>query len=118
MNIFQATLLAMKRAVDALVITPAKILVDGTHCPSVDCMAEAIVRGDQTVPAISAASILAKVVRDSEMIELDRYYPGYGFAIHKGYPTTHHIEMLQSLGVSPVHRRSFSPVRQLLVNPH
>lgn len=117
LNIFQATLLAMKRAVDGLAVTPAKILVDGTHCPSVSCVAEAVVRGDQTVPAISAASILAKVVRDREMIELDRHYPGYGFAIHKGYPTPHHVEMLQSLGVSPIHRRSFSPVRQLLVSP-
>ncbi len=114
MNILQATLLAMARAVNGLAIAPYKILVDGTHCPRVACVAEAIIRGDALVPAISAASILAKVERDREMVELDRQYPGYGFAAHKGYPTRDHVERLHALGVSPIHRRSFSPVSHMI----
>ncbi|KAF0192600.1 MAG: rnhB [Gammaproteobacteria bacterium] len=114
MNILQATLLAMARAVNGLAIAPCKILVDGTHCPRVACAAEAIIRGDALVPAISAASILAKVERDREMVELDRQYPGYGFAAHKGYPTRDHVERLHALGVSPIHRRSFFPVSHMV----
>jgi ribonuclease HII len=113
-NILQASLLAMQRAVEALAITPHEALVDGNRLPRLHCEAQAIVGGDASVAEISAASIIAKVVRDREMVELDRLYPGYGLAKHKGYPTKAHIEALGSLGVSPVHRRSFGPVRRLL----
>jgi ribonuclease HII len=112
-NILQASLLAMRRAVECLAVRPALALVDGNRCPALGCDARAVVGGDRCVAAISAASILAKVVRDREMIELDRRFPGYGFARHKGYPTKAHIALLQTLGASPVHRRSFAPVRQL-----
>lgn len=114
-NILQASLLAMQRAVAALPIAPRHALVDGNRCPALPCTAEAIVKGDLTVPAISAASILAKVARDREMAELDRIYPGYGLARHAGYPTASHLEALQRLGVSPIHRRSFGPVKRLLM---
>jgi len=113
-NILQASLLAMQRAVEALVIPPEHALIDGNRCPQLPCTAEAIVGGDGSEPAISAASILAKVARDREMGELDKQYPGYGLARHKGYPTRVHLEALQTLGVSPIHRRSFGPVRKLL----
>lgn len=114
LNILQASLLAMRRAVLVLVPAPRRVLVDGNHCPPLDCPVEAIVRGDATVAAISAASIIAKVTRDREMVELDRSYPGYGLAKHKGYPSREHLEALQRLGVTPLHRRSYAPVRKLL----
>ena len=113
-NILQASLLAMQRAVEALQIQPEHALIDGNRCPQLPCTAEAIVGGDGSEPAISAASILTKVARDREMGELDKQYPGYGLAKHKGYPTRVHLEALEQLGVSPIHRRSFGPVRKLL----
>ncbi len=113
-NILQASLLAMRRAVEALDIAPCKVLVDGNRCPRVACEAEAIVGGDATVPAISAASIIAKVARDREMCALDAVYPGYGFARHKGYPSRQHVEALHRLGVTPIHRRSYAPIRRVL----
>ena len=115
-NILQASLLAMQRAVAQLPILPHQVLVDGKHCPQLPYHVEAIVQGDKKVPAISAASILAKVARDQEMCELDQLYPGYGFAIHKGYPTRAHREALQRLGVTAIHRRSYAPVQQCLVH--
>lgn len=112
-NILQASLLAMQRAVEQLSITPHHVLVDGQHCPQLACHVEAIVKGDSKVSAISAASILAKVARDQEMCAMDKQYPGYGFATHKGYPTQIHRQALQRLGITPIHRHSFAPVRQL-----
>lgn len=114
LNILQATLLAMQRAVLALPVTPDLALIDGNRCPQLPCRAEAIVQGDGRVAEISAASILAKVSRDREMQALDRLYPGYGLAGHKGYPSKAHIEALYRLGPSPIHRRSFAPVREAL----
>lgn len=114
LNIFHASLLAMKRAVEQLSVKPDKVLVDGTHCPQIDYPVEAIVKGDQKIAAISAASIIAKVVRDRELCELDRQFPGYGFAQHKGYPTKAHIAALHELGPIPQHRRSFAPVKKVL----
>jgi ribonuclease HII len=114
LNILRATLLAMRRAVESLPVRPIRALVDGNRCPELPCACEAIVRGDASVPAISAASILAKVARDAEMAALDAAWPGYGFALHKGYPTRLHLEALARLGPSPVHRHSFGPVRRLL----
>lgn len=114
LNILQASLLAMQRAVAALSVVPQRALVDGNRCPLLACPAEAVTKGDQTVPAISAASIIAKVARDAEMVALDAIYPGYGFAVHKGYPTKAHLEALARLGVLHIHRRSFAPVRKLL----
>lgn len=114
LNILQASLLAMARAVAALPITAQHVLVDGNFCPEVQCTVEAVVDGDASVAAIGAASILAKVARDQEMVLLDSRYPGYGFAQHKGYPTKVHIEALSRLGVSKIHRCSFLPVRRLL----
>lgn len=113
-NILQASLLAMQRAVEALQVTPSHALVDGNKCPNLDCSVEAIVGGDAIVPEISAASILAKVARDREMVEMDGRYPGYGLAKHKGYPTKAHMEALTTLGVTEIHRRSFGPVKRLL----
>jgi ribonuclease HII len=113
-NILQASLLAMHRAVAALSIQPGFVLVDGNRVPRWDYAAEAVVKGDDRVPAIAAASILAKVQRDSELIALDAIYPGYGFAAHKGYPTVAHLQALNELGVTPVHRKSFAPVKNLL----
>ena len=114
LNILQASLLAMQRAVAALAIAPEYAVVDGNRLPKLLCPALAIIKGDQTVAAISAASIIAKVARDSEMITLDTHYPGYGLAQHKGYPTKAHVLALDVLGVSAIHRRSFGPVRKLL----
>jgi ribonuclease HII len=114
LNILQASLLAMKRAVESLNISPNHALVDGNRCPDLACSVEAIVGGDSSEPVISAASIIAKVARDREMVELDLKYPGYGLAKHKGYPTKVHIEALQQLGVTDIHRRSFGPVKRLL----
>jgi ribonuclease HII len=113
-NILQASLLAMQRAVAALSLAPQLVLVDGNQCPRFACAAQAVVKGDALVPAISAASILAKVSRDREMRELDARYPGYGLAQHKGYPSKAHLAALQTLGASPVHRRSYEPVRRVL----
>ena len=113
-NILQASLLAMRRAVLQLSITPQHVLVDGNRCPRLPYPAEAIVRGDDSVPAISAASIIAKVARDTEMVEMEQRYPGYGFEGHKGYPTKLHMQALESLGVCPIHRRSFGPVKKCL----
>lgn len=113
-NILQASLLAMQRAVLALNPMAELALIDGNRCPELPCPAQAIVKGDSLVAAISAASIIAKVARDREMVELDREYPGYGLARHKGYPSRQHLEALQSLGVTPIHRRSYAPVRRLL----
>lgn len=113
-NILQASLLAMQIAVEGLAIAPEQVLVDGNHCPQVRCDALAIIGGDATVPAISAASILAKVVRDEEMVTMDRLYPGYGFARHKGYATEEHFLALDRLGVCEIHRRSYAPVSRLL----
>jgi ribonuclease HII len=114
LNILQASLLAMTRAVAALERRPQHVLVDGNRCPSVNCRVTAIVKGDSFVPAISAASILAKVERDSAMRRLDGLFPGYGFAVHKGYPTAAHLAALDELGACAVHRRSFAPVRRCL----
>jgi ribonuclease HII len=114
LNILNASLLAMRRAVAALGVAPRCVLVDGNRCPDLDCEAVAMVRGDASVAAISAASILAKVHRDEEMTVLDRQYPGYGFAQHKGYPTRMHLEALDRLGICAIHRRSFAPVRRVL----
>jgi ribonuclease HII len=114
LNILHASLLAMRRAVEGLSISPDHALVDGNRCPDLSCSAEAVVGGDSTVPVISAASIIAKVARDREMVELDRCYPGYGLARHKGYPTKAHLEALQRLGVTEIHRRSFAPVKKVL----
>jgi ribonuclease HII len=107
----------MRRAVEALAIQPTLVLVDGNRLPQWPYEARAIVKGDLKEPAISAASILAKVVRDQEMVELDRRFPGYGLAAHKGYPTKAHLAALSKLGVSPIHRRSFAPVKRLLADP-
>ncbi|MDC7692456.1 ribonuclease HII [Vogesella indigofera] len=115
LNIFQATMLAMVRAVDGLAITPGKVLIDGNKIPkTLTLPAEAIVKGDAKVQEISAASILAKTARDAEMIALDRLHPQYGFARHKGYPTAEHLAALQQAGVLAEHRRSFAPVREAL----
>lgn len=113
-NILQASLLAMCRAFTALPTKPDRVLVDGNRYPELPCPGEAIVGGDATVPAISAASILAKVFRDWEMNILDNLYPGYDFALHKGYPTSIHTSRLRQLGPSPGHRRSFGPVRRAI----
>lgn len=112
LNILQATLEGMRRAIATLSITPTRVLIDGNRVPSglrVD--AEAVVKGDANIAAISAASILAKVTRDRWMLELDAAHPGYGFAAHKGYPTPAHLDALKRLGPCPAHRRSFAPVR-------
>ncbi len=116
-NILQASLLAMARAVAALAQRPGLVLVDGNRLPVLDCPARAIVGGDASVAAISAASILAKVARDAAMRALDTRFPVYGFSRHKGYPTPEHLAALAAHGVSPVHRRSFAPVRRLLPGP-
>lgn len=113
-NILHASMLAMQRAYEALNFCADFALVDGNRCPTLACPVEAIVKGDLTEPCISAASIIAKVTRDQEMIVLDAQYPGYGIADHKGYPTKQHLDALLTLGVTPLHRRSFGPVKALL----
>jgi ribonuclease HII len=114
LNIFRATLLAMERAVANLRLQPTRIVVDGTHTPRSACPASAIVKGDSTVPAIMAASIIAKVTRDRLMDALAAEFPAYGFAQHRGYPTRDHLAALALHGPSSVHRRSFRPVKMLL----
>ena len=114
LNILQATLLAMRRAVEGLRLKPKKVLVDGNRLPLLEMLAEAIVRGDALVPAISAASILAKVHRDRCCVELDRQYPQYGFAKHKGYGTAEHLMALKAHGACPQHRKTFRPVAEVL----
>ena len=114
MNILQASLLAMQRAVAALAVRPELVLVDGNRAPSLPYQCQAIVKGDTKVNEIMAASILAKTARDALMGKLDRRYPGYGLARHKGYPTRAHLAALRSLGVLPIHRRNYAPVRALL----
>jgi len=117
-NILQATLLAMQRAV--LLLHPGAdfALIDGNRCPALPCPAEYVIKGDSRVAAISAASIMAKVTRDREMVALDALYPGYGLARHKGYPSKVHIEAIRDRGVLPIHRRSFAPVRDVLEQQH
>lgn len=115
LNILHATMLAMRRAVEGLTMLPAKVLIDGNRIPTgLKIAAEAIIKGDDKEPAISAASILAKTARDKEMYALDKRYPQYGFAQHKGYGTTQHLTALQEYGVLSEHRVSFAPVRNLL----
>jgi len=125
-NILQASLLAMQRAIESIQnsqavqasLTNMQLLVqvDGNKCPKISLPCEAIVKGDSKVQAISAASILAKTARDAALYELDQQYPMYGFAQHKGYPTAAHMALLRQHGVSPVHRRSYAPVRALIPN--
>lgn len=110
LNILQASLLAMKRAVDKLSLKPEYVLVDGNKLPKWDYPSEPVVKGDSRVEAIAAASILAKVTRDREMLQAEQKYPGYGFAKHKGYPTKLHMAAIKELGVTPIHRRSYGPV--------
>ncbi|MDF2179611.1 ribonuclease HII [Aliiglaciecola sp. CAU 1673] len=115
LNILHATMLAMTRAVEGLSITPQHVLVDGNRCPKWSFSSEAVVKGDSKVAEISAASILAKVTRDTEMAELDAQFPDYGIAKHKGYPTAFHLQRLAELGPTPFHRLSFKPVQLALL---
>lgn len=112
LNILQATLVAMRRAYDALAVAPAEAWIDGNRCPDLPCVARAVIGGDRDVPAISAASILAKTVRDGMLVELDSRYPAYGFARNKGYGTPEHLAALARHGPCPAHRRTFAPVAQ------
>lgn len=114
LNILWATMKAMERAVAGLSLTPDMVLVDGNRCPNLPMASQAVIKGDSLVQEISAASILAKVTRDREMEQLDKLYPDYGFAKHKGYPTAFHMEKLASLGATPYHRKSFAPVKRAL----
>ena len=113
-NILQATMQAMQRAVERLTIQADFVLVDGNRSPLFHCPSEAVIKGDSRVAEISAASILAKTTRDKEMVAMDAEFPGYGLAKHKGYPTKLHIAALEELGITEIHRRSFAPVRRLL----
>ncbi len=113
-NVLQASLVAMSRAVAALSVEPSEVWVDGSQVPDMPYSVKAVVGGDDLVPAISAASILAKVERDNEMILLDESYPGYGFAKHKGYPTQQHMQALRTLGPCPIHRMSFAPCQRAI----
>jgi ribonuclease HII len=112
LNILWATMLAMRRAIEALPVVPHEALIDGDRCPELGCPTFAIVKGDRDIAVISAASIIAKVTRDAMLIELDRAYPQYGFAQHKGYGTPEHLYALDRHGPCPIHRRSFAPVAQ------
>jgi ribonuclease HII len=119
LNVLQATMLAMRRALLALQVPPSHVIVDGNRCPELgglgfECTGEAVVQGDAKIASVSAASIIAKVARDAHMRELDVRYPGYGFSVHKGYPTAAHLAALRRLGPSAVHRRSFAPVQSCL----
>jgi ribonuclease HII len=117
-NILQASLLAMRRAIEGLHITPTEVLVDGLHCPKISLPSRAIVQGDALEPAISAASILAKTARDRDLLRLHARYPQYGFDRHKGYPTRDHLAALAQHGVTPEHRTSYAPVRRIIAqNP-
>ncbi|HEB27774.1 MAG TPA: ribonuclease HII [Porticoccus sp.] len=113
-NILQATMMAMVRAVDGLELRPEYVAVDGNRMPDWNYSGETVVKGDDKVPAISAASIIAKVCRDNEMCMFDQQYPGYGFAAHKGYGTKQHMQAIKQLGPSPIHRHSFEPVKSML----
>jgi len=115
-NILQASLLAMKRAIEGLTTEPSHCLIDGNKIPDINISCEAIIKGDLKEQSIGAASIIAKVERDDEMVEFEQMFPGYGLAQHKGYPTKAHIQALQELGVTAIHRRSFAPVRKILNN--
>lgn len=117
-NILQASLLAMHRAVEWLALAPSRVLVDGNQCPRVAYPVEAIVGGDATVAEISAASILAKVARDRDLARLDRIHPQYGFKQHKGYPTAAHLAALGEFGACPEHRTSFGPVKKIILSHH
>lgn len=117
LNILHATMLAMRRAVEALTQVPDEVLVDGNRCPQLSVPVRAIVKGDALEPAISAASILAKTARDATMVALDAEFPHYGLAGHKGYPTAAHLAAIRRHGVAPFYRRSFAPVRAILENP-
>jgi len=114
LNILQASLLAMRRAVERLSIAPQEAWIDGNRCPVLACAAHAVVRGDRNVPQISAASILAKTARDAEMLRLHAQYPCYRLDRHKGYPTPEHLALLARHGACAVHRRTFAPVREIL----
>ena len=114
LNILHATMLAMQRAVNGLATTPQHVLIDGNRCPELSMSSQAVVKGDARVEEISAASIIAKVTRDREMEALDKEFPQFGFAKHKGYPTKLHMEMIEQFGVTPYHRRSFKPVKAAL----
>ncbi len=114
LNILHATMLAMQRAVEGLALRPDYVLIDGNRCPALAMPAQSVVKGDSLVAEISAASILAKVTRDREMAALDKQFPGYGFAKHKGYPTALHLEKLAALGATEHHRKSFAPVKRAL----
>ncbi len=114
MNILKASLLAMKRAILALPVKPNKVFVDGNQIFACNIPLEAVIKGDSLIPAISAASIVAKVSRDQEMIALDEVYPEYGFKQHKGYPTKLHLEAIRQYGVTPIHRQSFAPVKAIV----
>lgn len=114
-NILQASLLAMRRAIETLATRPSEALIDGLHCPKIAVPCRAIVKGDGSVAEISAASILAKTARDEEMLRLHQIYPQYGFDRHKGYPTALHLEALRCHGVSDIHRRTFAPVKEALL---
>lgn len=114
LNILQATLLAMRRAVEQLEVLPDEAWIDGDHCPRLTCKARAVIGGDGSVPQISAASILAKTARDAEMLRLHARYPAYALDRHKGYPTPEHLALLELHGACEIHRRSFAPVRRLL----
>lgn len=113
-NILQASLLAMKRAIESLAVQPDKALIDGNRCPELTMNTQAIIGGDLTIPVISAASIIAKVTRDRHMIELDKLYPEYGLASHKGYGTKLHMQAIEKYGPRPIHRKSFAPIKKLL----
>lgn len=115
-NILQASLLAMSRAVAALQLAPAFALIDGNKKPKLNCPCATVVKGDGRIEEIAAASIVAKVHRDEEMLRLDAYYPQFGFAQHKGYPTPLHFQMLLEHGVTPLHRKTFGPVRKIIEN--
>lgn len=114
LNILWATMLAMRRAIEGLSIHPDLVLIDGNRCPEAPYNMEAVIKGDAKVPEIGAASILAKVTRDAEMVELHEQYPLYGFAGHKGYPTKIHLEAIRKYGILPCHRQSFKPIKNLL----
>lgn len=115
-NILQATLNGMQRAVESLEPTPKRALIDGNRAPELSCEVETVIGGDGLIASISAASILAKVYRDRLMLEMHNRYPGYGFDRHKGYPTAQHLEKLSLLGPCPIHRRTFAPVRRAIVS--